>query len=207
MLETLRNRIRPTADLVVIASFVLTALAATAVWQARQTAFGQQLSSRSEGPKQSPAAIAARFASEVEGMTQPEIKTMAQTLIVGMSPPLTLQTVRMLRRHHREPAAQTLAVFLSEIGAKMWNDRPLLRLAGEGYASGDYVGRNYSKAVEYLSHPTSLSSRDAQFLLGLVLLADDNPDRDPKRGVELVRKAANAGYAPAVKRLKALGEQ
>lgn len=94
-----------------------------------------------------------------------------------------------------------LAVLIAEDGAVRFGDPALLNRAGLEYLTGRFIGRDYRKAALYLSNPNLARSMISQFYLAEVLLAKDNPDRDPERGRKLLKMAADAGIEAARKRL------
>ncbi|MGB3500403.1 MAG: hypothetical protein WBA44_02185 [Mesorhizobium sp.] len=197
------GRFAITVDALVVASFILTALAGLAVWQWRENTSLDTWVDRHVRNREAVdlPARAAQLAAEARGKSDDELTQIANGLVGETTPhSMTLLTMYLIR-DHREPEARRLGVIASELGGTHWNWPNLLFRAGREYGLGRFVERDFAKATRYLSHPTLANTVSAQFALGSALTNADNPNRDVERGKALLRKAAQSGYDPAIKLL------
>lgn len=196
-----------TADMAVMACFVMTALVALLVWQARDAMHLDYAIDRYLRGKyvEDLSGRAASLAVQARGASDAVLWEMAGDLVTTQSPDGVNLISMYLVSDYPEPGPPRLGVFAAEQGALRWNDRSLLWRAGTEYGNGRFVGRDYIKAMRYLGNPVLMSLPSGPFDLGELLLAEDNPYRDLVKGLELIRKSAAQGYDPAIKRLQELG--
>lgn len=195
-----------TADKLIMACFVVTALASAAVWQARIAFPVDDLYQRyvmgkgAEDIDERGAELTLRAGSAGDD----ELRAIADDLVRNGSPRLIKDLVDYLFKKGGA-GGRRLAVFMAEQGGPRWHDRLLLVRAGAEYRYGRFVERDYAKAMRYFDNPAVAALPGVQLQLGEVLLAEDNPARDRERGLELIRKSAEWGFEPAIERLKELG--
>ncbi|MFP5392352.1 MAG: DUF3857 domain-containing protein [Gammaproteobacteria bacterium] len=111
-----------------------------------------------------------------------------------------VQLGRMARAGYRMKQDVAIAHALFVEAAALGNVDAFAELA-ENYAEGSGVERNDRLATEWAEKAAAAGSRSAQFMLGLRLRTGTK--KDPLRGRELVRQAAEAGYADAQERMGA----
>lgn len=104
----------------------------------------------------------------------------------------------------RDKQDNKFAVLLAEQGFLIKNDAVMANRAGLEYKNGRYVAKNYKRAEEILNSTALQKEKVAKFYLAEVLLAEDNPNRDPVRGMALLAESAEAGVTAAQEKLQSI---
>lgn len=152
-----------------------------------------------DGMPSEPAQASAFLLETASDMTGADMSALAREVAAKNDVETTRQIVEKMI--HTKGYKGPLAVLIAENGAAQYNDPGMLNRAGLEYSAGRFVKRDYLKAKTYLSNPALARSMISQFYLAEVLLAPDNPKRDPERGRKLLKLAADAGIEAAKKRL------
>lgn len=148
---------------------------------------------------------AARYVNEeTKSFSDQDLKQVAVELVKDRDNQFIKQLVDELIYQTRDKQANKLAVLIAEQGFLVNNDPVLANRAGLEYKIGRYVEKDYQKAAQILGTPVLRRSNVAKFYLAEVLLADDNPNRDPARGKALLVESADAGVIQAKERLQKL---
>lgn len=93
-------------------------------------------------------------------------------------------------------------ILAEELAASSEDSRAIYR-AGLAYYLGIGADRDYSKALEYFSHPTQAGNHAVTYYRADMLLDDSSPVYAPEEGAELLRRAADNGVQEAVERVSA----
>ncbi|MFJ3076093.1 MULTISPECIES: hypothetical protein [Pseudomonas] len=139
---------------------------------------------------------------EAKTFNEDELNKLASALVNTRDLPFIKQLTDELIYKTRDKQDNKLAVFIAEQGYLVKNDPILANRAGLEYKTGRFVTKDYDKAASILGSPALKKASVAKFYLAEVLLAEDNPKRDPATGKALLVESANAGVEAAQKKLQ-----
>ncbi|MBA3446467.1 MAG: sel1 repeat family protein [Pseudaminobacter sp.] len=184
----------------------LTMASTVGVWHLRKhVEIKTALRTMDVSAKRETAEVAAnRLSALAAGKEQPDLEEELVIFVQSRSASFIRRVVDILIFERRDAFARSLGVILAEHGALMYHYPPLLIRAGYEFGSGRFVEQDFKKAANLLSDPAVENLASAKFYLGELLLLEENLERDPSRGLKLIREAAQMDFPPAAAQLRLL---
>jgi hypothetical protein len=152
-----------------------------------------------------PERAAAALVKMSEGKSDDVLRSMGATAAVWLPPDQISAIVESMIGISRDGNAHRLAIYIAESDAQTRRNVRIFGRLGYEYATGNIVPVDYAKAERYLGDKLVRKNATAQYYLGLVLYALDNPDRREDQGRALIKQAADAGVAKAAEKLREIG--
>lgn len=148
-----------------------------------------------------PDAVAGVLAARILKSPAPQRDRLAAAA-VDQQPPAVLQA--LFRRLAAADETAALAVHILSMAAERYQHVDLIVQAARQYSVGLYVEKDYPKAIRLYSDPLVKHFPGVKYYVAEIYLAEDNPARDSRRGLQLLEAAAEEGDPKATKLLSQL---